>query len=89
MDTMQFYRNPHEDDVRQHTEVLAGAFAEGIDLGSRGAQIRDLGRALETAIDALRSKLVELNGELQFDTELLRLNQLTRMARIAQAYGTD
>lgn len=76
-------------EVQGLTTALAGAFAEGVDLGPRGAQIRALGESLETMIEALRLKLAGLGGQLETGGTLLDLDQLTRMAKAARTYGSD
>ena len=77
------------DEVQGHTAALAGAFAEGVNLGPRGAQIRALGESLGTMIEALRLKLAGPGRHLQIDVTLLDFDQLTRMARAARTYGID
>jgi hypothetical protein len=77
------------DAVQALREALAGAFAEGVDLGPRGEQIRQLGLTLEAMIEALRIRLVELGAEVQIDGPPLRLEQLARMARAARIYGIE
>ena len=74
------------DEVHQRTEALNGAFAEGVDLGPRGAQIRALGGSMATMIEALRLRLTSLSGQLQIDATLLDLDQLTRVAEAARTY---
>ncbi|MCJ2084867.1 hypothetical protein MKK88_02515 [Methylobacterium sp. E-005] len=74
-------------EVQGLTMALAGAFAEGVDLGPRGAQIRALGESLATMIEALRPKLAGLGERLQIDEMELDLTQLSRMAEAARAYG--
>ena len=79
------------DEVQGLRAALAGAFAEGVDLGPRGAQIRALGESLETMIEALRLELVGLGELLQVDDVTdaveLDLEQLIRMATAARTYG--
>jgi hypothetical protein len=75
-------------DIRGLTEALAGAFAEGVDLGPRAPQIRALGQSLEAAIEALRLKLGAFGSQVQIAGQTLDLNQLARMARAARTYGT-
>ncbi|MCJ2063221.1 hypothetical protein MKK63_10920 [Methylobacterium sp. J-088] len=74
-------------EVQDLTATLAGAFAEGVDLGPRGAQIRALGASLETMIEALRLVLVDLGERPQVDDVELDLDRLTRMAKAARTYG--
>lgn len=74
-------------EVQSLTAALAGAFAEGVDLGPRAAQIRALGESLDTMIAALRLVLVDLGERLQIDDTNLDLDQLVRMARAARTYG--
>lgn len=74
--------------VQGITAVLAGAFAEGVDLGPRGAQIRALGESLDAMIEALRLELGGLCTRLQIDDMELDLDQLTRMVQAARTYGT-
>ncbi|MCJ2089547.1 hypothetical protein MKK88_26680, partial [Methylobacterium sp. E-005] len=74
-------------EVQGLTAALAGAFAEGVDLGPRGAQIRALGESLTTMIEALRPKLAGFGERLQIDEMELDLTQLSRMAEAARAYG--
>lgn len=69
------------------TDALAGAFADGVDLGPRGAQIRALGRSLETTIAALRKSLVGLGDATGKVETLAKLDGLNRMARAARTYG--
>jgi hypothetical protein len=75
-------------DVRKLTDALAGAFVEGVDLGSRGAQIQLLGRTLDVMIEALRLELAHLGDQLTAEVRQLDLDQLTRMAWAAGAYDT-
>ncbi|MCJ2132516.1 hypothetical protein MKK69_00255 [Methylobacterium sp. J-026] len=75
------------DEVQGLRAALAGAFAEGVDLGPRGAQIRALGESLETMTAALRLVLAGLCDRLQVDGMELDLAQLTRMAKAARTYG--
>ncbi|MCJ2016936.1 hypothetical protein MKK84_05765 [Methylobacterium sp. E-065] len=74
-------------EVQGLTAALTGAFAEGVDLGPRAAQIRALGESLDTMIAALRLVLVYLGEGLQIDDTDLDLDQLARMARAARTYG--
>ena len=74
-------------EVQDLTATLAGAFAEGMDLGPRGVQIRALGESLDTMIAALRLVLVDLGECLQIDDTDLDLDQLARMAKAARTYG--
>ena len=70
--------------------AIAGAGAvEGVDLGSREEQIRQLGLTLEAMIEALRIRLAELGAEVQIDGRHLDLVQLKRMARAARTYGLE
>ena len=75
-------------EVQSLTVALAGAYAEGADLGPRGQQIRALGESLDIMIAALRLELDGLGGRLQADDLEPNLDQLTRMAKAARAYGT-
>ena len=75
------------DEVQDLTATLAGAFAEGVDLGPRASQIRTLGESLAAMIEALRPKLAGLGERLQIDGMELDLAQLTRMAKAARTYG--
>ncbi|XYD12708.1 hypothetical protein R1A27_34790 (plasmid) [Methylobacterium sp. NMS12] len=77
------------DAVQALREALAGAFVEGVDLGSRGEQIRQLGLTLEAMIEALRIRLAELGAEVQIDGRQLDLVQLARMARAARTYRME
>jgi hypothetical protein len=72
---------------RHRADALAGAVAEGVDLGPRGEQIREIGQTLETMSGALRLKLAELGADTRIDGHKVELDQLTRMARVARAYG--
>ncbi|MCJ2089058.1 hypothetical protein MKK88_24175 [Methylobacterium sp. E-005] len=76
-------------EVQGLTATLAGAFAEGVDLGPRGAQIRALGESLETMIEALRLELAGLGERPQIDDMELDLDQLSRMAKNARTYGMN
>lgn len=74
-------------DIQGLTETLAGAFAEGVDLGPRGPQIRALGQSLEAAIEALRLKLSTVGSRVQIAGQTLNLDQLAQMAQAARTYG--
>ncbi|MCJ2062689.1 hypothetical protein MKK63_08205 [Methylobacterium sp. J-088] len=74
-------------EVQGLTAALAGAFAEGVDLEPRAAQIRALGESLAAMIEALRPKLAGLGERLQIDGMELDLAQLARMAKAACTYG--
>ena len=89
MDTVDPWGLVQFDEVQGRAAALVGAFAEGADLGSRGAQIRALEESLGTMIEALRLKLVGSGGQLQIGGTLLDLDQLSRMAAAARTYGID
>ncbi|EIZ81862.1 hypothetical protein WYO_5450 [Methylobacterium sp. GXF4] len=75
------------DEVRDLTEALAGAFAEGVDLGPRGPQIRLLGQALETMVHALQAELTRLRLREDSNGAALDLEGIVRLARAAGSYG--
>ena len=89
MDTIDPWGLVLFDEVQDRTAALAGAFAENVALGSRGAQIRTLGESLGTMIEALRLKLTEPGGQLQISGMLSDLEQLRRMVEAARTYGVD
>ncbi|MCJ2085837.1 hypothetical protein MKK88_07500 [Methylobacterium sp. E-005] len=76
-------------EIHDLTAALTGAFAEDVDLGPRGAQIRALGESLDRIIEALRLTLVDLCTRLQVEDADLDLDQLTRMAKAARTYGME
>ncbi|MCJ2133307.1 hypothetical protein MKK69_04370 [Methylobacterium sp. J-026] len=55
------------DEVQGLRAALAGAIAEGVNLGPRGAQIRAKGESLETMTAALRPELAGLCDQLEVD----------------------
>lgn len=76
-------------EIQDLTAALTGAFAEDIDLGPRGAQIRTLGESLDGMIEALRVTLAGLCTRPQVEDLDLDLDQLTRMAKAARTYGIE
>lgn len=74
-------------DIRARS--LAGAFAEGADLGPRGPQIRELGRSIDILVQALRQELAR--GRLSERLPVLeaKLATVARAARIAQSYDAN
>ena len=77
------------DEVRGLTEALAGAFAEDVDLGPRGPQIRLLGQALETMVQALQAELTRLGLREDANGVTLDLEGIVHLARAARSYGID
>ena len=74
-------------EISNLTSALEGAFAEGVELGPRGAHIRSLGQSLDITIAALRTALIEL-GEPSGAAEISALlDKLAPIARAARSYG--
>lgn len=74
-------------EISNLSSALAGAFAEGVDLGPRGDHIRSLGRSLDITIAALRRALIEI-GEPSGSAEIFDLlDRLVPITRAARSYG--
>ena len=76
-------------DVRDLTDALMGAFAEGVNLGPRGVQIRSLGQSLEADVEALRALLADLGVQEGVDGAPSDFDGVIRLAHAARNYGID